>query len=227
MRHNLSLKIEQAQIALLRKDAEVWRLALAEAQRWTEDYFDGEDEAVQGVLRELARLEGERVSVRARRILSAPAQRTHAPARTFVLPRSYPGRPAGDPPRRRPLRLRGPRRCRRHADRAGPGLRPARLVRILLETSIWFAGVLLLVALLVLRVLLAVFDLIFGSRRGVRDWNQARKRRRAQRSTQAGLLALARGDFCSGAKALERFTDDAEAPVVNLLEGCARGPRRG
>lgn len=71
VRHNLSLKIEQAQLALLRKDAEVWRLALAEAQRWTEDYFDVEDEAVQGVLRELVRLEGERVSVRAPD-LSAP-----------------------------------------------------------------------------------------------------------------------------------------------------------
>jgi len=71
VRHNLSLKIEQAQLALLRKDAEVWRLVLAEAQRWTEDYFDVEDEAVQGVLRELARLEDERVSVRAPD-LSAP-----------------------------------------------------------------------------------------------------------------------------------------------------------
>ena len=86
-----------------------------------------------------------------------------------------------------------------------------------LETSIWFAGVMLLAMLLVLRVLLAFFDLVFGSRRGVRDWNQARKHRRAQRSTQAGLLALARGEFAVARKALERFIDDAEAPLLNLL----------
>lgn len=71
VRHTLLLKIEQAQLALLRKDAEVWRLALAEARRWTEDYFDVEDGSVRGLLSALARLEGERVAVRAPD-LSAP-----------------------------------------------------------------------------------------------------------------------------------------------------------
>lgn len=86
-----------------------------------------------------------------------------------------------------------------------------------LETSIWFAGVLLLALLLVLRVLLAALGLLFGSRRGVRDWNLARKRRRAQRATQTGLLALAEGEFTSARTALERFVDDVEVPVLNLL----------
>ena len=71
VRHSLQLKIEQAQIALLRKDAEVWRFALGEARRWTEDYFDIEDGAVRGLVGALERLERERVAVRAPD-LSAP-----------------------------------------------------------------------------------------------------------------------------------------------------------
>lgn len=71
VRHNLALKLEQAQLALLRKDAEVWRLALEDAARWTRDYFDLEDPAVQGILGEFERLTAERVEVAAPD-LSAP-----------------------------------------------------------------------------------------------------------------------------------------------------------
>lgn len=71
VRHNLALKIEQAQLALLRKDAEVWRLALEDAARWTRDYFDLESTSVRAVLADLERLTEERVEVPAPD-LSAP-----------------------------------------------------------------------------------------------------------------------------------------------------------
>jgi uroporphyrin-3 C-methyltransferase len=71
VRHNLALKLEQAQLALLRKDAEVWRIALEDAARWTRDYFDLEDPAVEAILRDFERLTDERVAVPAPD-LSAP-----------------------------------------------------------------------------------------------------------------------------------------------------------
>lgn len=86
------------------------------------------------------------------------------------------------------------------------------------ETSFWFAGVLLLLALLLLRGGLALFDLVFGSRSGVRAWNAGRLQRRAQRRTASGLLARARGDFAAARKALEGSAAHAAEPVLNHLE---------
>lgn len=86
-----------------------------------------------------------------------------------------------------------------------------------LETSIWFAGVLLLLALLVLRILLVFFGLLFGSRYGLRAWLGGRRERAARKRTAAGLQALDAGDFARARKALEGGADDAEAPIVNHI----------
>ena len=86
-----------------------------------------------------------------------------------------------------------------------------------LETSIWFAGVLLLLSLLVLRILLVVFGLTFGSRRGLRAWLRRRRQRTAQKRTAAGLQALDEGDFVRARKALESAAEGAEAPIVNHI----------
>ncbi len=95
------------------------------------------------------------------------------------------------------------------------------------ETSFWFAGVLLLLALLALRGALALFDLVFGSRSGVRAWNAGRLQRRAQRRTATGLLARARGDFAAARKALEGSAAHAAEPVLNHLEAARAAQAMG
>lgn len=95
------------------------------------------------------------------------------------------------------------------------------------ETSFWFAGVLLLLALLALRGTLVLFELLFGSRRGVRAWNAGRLQRRAQRRTATGLRARARGDFTAARKALEGSAAHSAEPVLVHLEAARAAQAMG
>ena len=90
-----------------------------------------------------------------------------------------------------------------------------------LETSIWFALLLAVAGLLLLRELMLVAGVLFGSRTGLRDWNRRRLGRRAQRQTTRGLLALAEGDFERASRILERSAERVDAPLINHL-GAAR-----
>jgi len=71
LRHNLALKLEQAQLALLQRDGVVWRRSLEDAGVWAKDWFDGSDPAAQQLLAALERLAAEQVDIRAPDI-SAP-----------------------------------------------------------------------------------------------------------------------------------------------------------
>lgn len=90
-----------------------------------------------------------------------------------------------------------------------------------LETSIWFALLLAVAGLLVLRGLMLVAGVLFGSRTGLRAWNRRRLARRAQRQTTRGLLALAEGDFERAGRILERSAQRVDTPLINHL-GAAR-----
>lgn len=102
------------------------------------------------------------------------------------------------------------------------------------ETSFWFAGVLLLLALLILRGGMLLFEFVFGSRSGVLAWTSGRRQRRSRRLALSGQLARARGDFAAARRAFEgsaasartaatrsagkwRRTIDREAANVALL----------
>lgn len=56
LRRNLVLSLASARMALLRDEPEVWRASLTEARDWLDAYFRVEDDAVQAVDEELARL---------------------------------------------------------------------------------------------------------------------------------------------------------------------------
>lgn len=90
-----------------------------------------------------------------------------------------------------------------------------------LETSIWFALVFLLVVLAVLRLLMALLGIVFGSRSGVAAWNQQRLARRAQRQTTVGLLAISEGNFEKARRILVGAAERVDAPLINYL-GAAR-----
>lgn len=89
------------------------------------------------------------------------------------------------------------------------------------ETSIWFALLLAVAGLLLLRALMLVAGVLFGSRSGLRDWNRRRLGLRARRQTTRGLLALAEGDFDRAGRILERYAQRADTPLINHL-GAAR-----
>lgn len=63
LRHNLRLKLEQAQLALLRGDGTVWSDALADAARWVRSGFDGEAAQTRAFADALARLAAARVAL--------------------------------------------------------------------------------------------------------------------------------------------------------------------
>lgn len=93
--------------------------------------------------------------------------------------------------------------------------------RYSLETSIWFALAALVVLLGMLRLLLALFGLLTGSRQGMRAWNRQRLARRAQSRTTAGLLALSEGSFEKARKVLVQAAERVDTPLINYL-GAAR-----
>jgi uroporphyrin-3 C-methyltransferase len=65
LRHNLQLKLEQAQLALLRGDQPVWRSTLEEALGWVQTYFDPRDPEAAALALALARISEERIDVAA------------------------------------------------------------------------------------------------------------------------------------------------------------------
>jgi HemY protein len=96
-----------------------------------------------------------------------------------------------------------------------------------LETSIWFALLLAVAALLLLRGLMLVASVLFGSRTGLRDWNRRRLELRARRRTTRGLLALAEGDFERAERILERSAQRVDTPLINYLGAAPAAHERG
>ncbi|MEE4361313.1 MAG: uroporphyrinogen-III C-methyltransferase [Pseudomonadales bacterium] len=63
LRHNLRLKLEQAQLALLRGDQAVWQDALGDAATWVETYFDPDAPGTRSLREALLGLAAVRVDV--------------------------------------------------------------------------------------------------------------------------------------------------------------------
>jgi uroporphyrin-3 C-methyltransferase len=90
LRHNLRLKLEQAQLALLRGDGRVWSDALADAARWVRSGFDGEAARTRAFADALARLAAARVA------LQIPDVSEPAAVLEALRGRAAPAGPAGD-----------------------------------------------------------------------------------------------------------------------------------
>lgn len=85
------------------------------------------------------------------------------------------------------------------------------------ETSLWFAVLLLIVVYFVIR---AMVFLAFRLGRGpirVRSWSQSRRSRTAQEQTVKGLLLMAEGDWSAARNRLEDAAPRVSAPLVNYL----------
>lgn len=86
-----------------------------------------------------------------------------------------------------------------------------------LETSIWFALVLIAVLWLLLRLLFAVLRAIGGGPGRFEAWRHRRKDRLARAETTHGLLALTEGDWSRARKELDHAAGLLDDPLINQL----------
>lgn len=88
---------------------------------------------------------------------------------------------------------------------------------MVVETSVWFAILLWLVAWALLSLLLALLRRLLLTHRSVRGWLGARKSRNATTLTNRGLINFIEGNWERARKQLLRSARYSEAPLINHL----------
>jgi HemY protein len=86
-----------------------------------------------------------------------------------------------------------------------------------LETSLWFALVVLVVVYFILRLVVRVVAGLLRGGAGIQAWQQNRRARNAQERTLRGLLLAAEGDWTGARKTLVSVAEQAATPLVNYL----------
>jgi len=99
--------------------------------------------------------------------------------------------------------------------------------RMAVETSLWFALLLLAAGYALLRVLLFVGLRLARGRGALVRWNADRRARAADQRTLRGLLLLASGQWAEARKQLTRAAPQAGAPAVNLLSAAHAAQQAG
>lgn len=94
-----------------------------------------------------------------------------------------------------------------------------------LETSLWFALLLLLLAWLLWRMLVLILGFVLGSRGSIEAWRHRRQERRVRQETSRGLLALIEGDWPRARKELDAAASHMDDPLLLQL-GAARAAHR-
>ncbi|MCC5888837.1 MAG: heme biosynthesis protein HemY [Gammaproteobacteria bacterium] len=90
-----------------------------------------------------------------------------------------------------------------------------------LETSLWFAILLLFLGWLLWRMLAVSLGVLLGSRGSLAAWRHRRQERRTRQESTRGLLALLEGDWPRARKELDAAASHMEQPLLNQL-GAAR-----
>jgi HemY protein len=99
--------------------------------------------------------------------------------------------------------------------------------RMAMETSLWFALVLLVAAYVMARVGLYLAFRLLRSRGAFARWNATRRAGAADRRTAHGQLLLAAGHWAEAQKHLTRAASAARAPAVNLLGAACAAQHAG
>ncbi len=86
-----------------------------------------------------------------------------------------------------------------------------------LETSLWFALILLGAAYLSIRVLMWVFSRTLSSTGRFGSWMRQRKASKAQKQTVRGLLLMAEGQWAEARKILISAAREVHTPLINYL----------
>jgi len=85
------------------------------------------------------------------------------------------------------------------------------------ETSLWFAVLLLIVAYFAIRALVFLALRLGRGPVRVRSWSQSRRVRSAREQTVKGLVLMAEGDWSAARNRLEGAAPRVSAPLVNYL----------
>ena len=86
------------------------------------------------------------------------------------------------------------------------------------ETSIWFAALLLLAAYFTVRLVLYLLTRLLQSRGMLSRWSANRRTRGAANRTTRGLLLLAEGEWSEAQRALVAAAPNAHSPLMNYLQ---------
>ncbi|MEZ5559272.1 MAG: heme biosynthesis HemY N-terminal domain-containing protein [Pseudomonadales bacterium] len=95
------------------------------------------------------------------------------------------------------------------------------------ETSLWFALLLLVLAYFLVRLLILVFVRIAQGRVSLGDWNQRRRLRSARQQTVRGLLLMAEGEWLDARRLLEAAAPRVQAPLINYLSAARAANQLG
>ena len=98
-----------------------------------------------------------------------------------------------------------------------PGYLLATYDGLAVETSLWFAALILLVAYAVLRLLLFVVGRLLQGKGLFAAWRHNRRSQTAARRTASGLLLLEQGDWDQAKRLLAGAAENVAAPVLNFL----------
>ncbi len=86
------------------------------------------------------------------------------------------------------------------------------------ETSIWFAALLLIVGYVLVRLTLYLVTRLLRSRGILSRWSASRRANSAANRTTRGLLLLAEGEWSEAQRALVAAAPNAQSPLMNYLQ---------
>lgn len=96
-----------------------------------------------------------------------------------------------------------------------------------IETSLWFAALLLGVLYLLIRLTVLLFLRIGRGGGSLRAWSQTRRSRAARDQTVKGLLLLAEARWSEAIKLLEAAAPRVQAPLINYLSAARAASEMG
>lgn len=86
-----------------------------------------------------------------------------------------------------------------------------------IETSLWVAAVLLIIAFVLLYFIFRTIGRTTRISKNIRRWKRMRRRRKARQLTNIGLCQLAEGDWHSAEQTLTKAAQLAKSPLINYL----------
>ncbi|MEM7218242.1 MAG: heme biosynthesis HemY N-terminal domain-containing protein [Pseudomonadota bacterium] len=95
------------------------------------------------------------------------------------------------------------------------------------EMSLWFALILVVAAVILIRLLYALVRSIATSPRIVGRWNANRRLNGSRRHTEHGLLLLAEEEWSAARRSLVAGAPGSDAPLLNYLEAAMASNRLG
>ncbi len=96
-----------------------------------------------------------------------------------------------------------------------------------LETSLWFALLVLVLAYVLIRAATLLTVRLVRGGGSLKDWHQRRRTRTAREQTVKGLLLMAEARWAEARKLLESSADNAPSPLINYLNAARAAHEMG